>query len=265
MDNTFDERMNMFSAITARVIVMSANFLAQVFLWYALAVDLLHHRWGAGLWGTFGLGLIFVAVALQLQWQTMRQSEAQSLRERWLSRFLFLNIVVGGVGNVVDLGLMYILGVPLDYRDALLATVTVGSAIVLMSLAHVNALVAKIRKTTVKGASATFQRRWPQIALWYDFLLTFKFLSIRRKVIAGLSTRVDVQFATAILVFAAIAAPFAPLTLAALLVIMVTFTAGFFWLRRFTPAAETSANLGLYGLNAGVVLLLIWGAWLVAG
>lgn len=244
---------------------MLANFLAQVFLWGALAVDLLHHRWGAGLWGTFGLGLIFVVVALQLQWRAMRQSKEQSSRERWLSRLLFLNIVVGGVGNVGDLGLMYGLGVPLDYRDALLAIVTVGSAIVLMSLAHINALVAKLRRTAVRESSATFQRRWPQLALWYDFLLTFKFPGIRRRVIAGLSTRVDVQVATAILVFAAIAVPFAPLTLAALLVIMVTFTVGFFWLRRFTPAAETSANLGLYGLNAGVVLLLIWGAWLAAG
>jgi|GEM_PF-5891655 len=243
---------------------MSANFLAQVFLWVALAIDLLHHHWGAGLWGTFGLGLIFVVVALQLQWQAMRQSKERSPQERWLSRFLFFNIIVGGVGNIADLVLMYGVGVPLDYRDALLAIVTAGTAVILMSLAHINALIAKLRKTTVKGSSTTFQKRWPQLALWYDFLLTFKFSSIRRRVIAGLSTRVDVQIATAILVFAAIAVPFAPLTLAALLIIMVTFTTGFFWLRRFTPAAETSANLGLYGLNVVAALLLIWGAWLAA-
>lgn len=251
---------------------MTANFLAQCFLWGALGWDVANHHFTPGMWGVFGIGAVFVVVALWLQLQARAKARRARVgqphalptwQERWLPRLLLGNLLAGAAGNGIDLVLMWVNRVPLDSRDVWLAAIALASAATILLLAPVWRLATKPFAPLRRWAEA--ETRGP----WYTFLFTDKYPAIRLKLAIGLSTRVVVQ---AVLGFLALYRRIAPMdtpTLVALTIVMATFTPGFAlqkiaFQKRGYPTEEATANFGLYAANAIIGVGPLWIASLLA-
>jgi len=246
---------------------MIANCLAQLFLWCALWFDIENHHWNDGLWGTFGVGAIFVIIAVWLQVQTLARArkarkgqppQRLSRQERWLPRLLLWNLLIGAIGNVFDLVWMYHKGVPFGYKDTILTQIAVGSFIAIMSLTYAGVFIRWLGTRKHRREIARLTKSKNKGGFW----LRFKFAG-------GVSTRIIPQLVLGLWALSQGASPMAVLTLVALTLVMGTFAPGFFiqrivWRQKGYPTAEATVNLYLYGINFIVLAGAVWVAKIMA-
>ncbi len=252
------------------VVFMAANCVSQGYLWVMLWQAVEYHHWSDGLWGTFAVGALFVIVALWLQLQTraraikarVEQARKTGIQpripwyERWVPRLILWSLLVGAFGNVFDLFWMKHRGVPWGEQDSWLTAIAASSFVFIMILPFLRSFFSP--RTEVASSRKPRKR-----SVWYKFLLTNEYPSVRFKLAGGLSSRVTPQFALGLMIIFGINSPMNRPLLIALTIVMFTFTCVFYfqkklWKIKAYPTDEATANLGMYGMNFAILIALFW-------
>ncbi len=214
------------------------NIGAQAFLWIAFARDLLAHNWPVGLWALFGLGgmLSIITLWFQLEQWYRPQPDAepgQKRRHTSIDQMALIGAIVSVGGNMIDLGVMGWVGVPLRPINYTLGAISFGILVFLVLLARVMPWL-----NTLPGVA-------------------------RYKAILAFSTRTVIQSCMGVIAFANHTQPLGMLPLFALSLIGLTFWAMFGIQVLDEPTVPSRATFYVWSANL-VSIVVLWAAFLRA-